>query len=84
MNAGFLKPSKPTKPAKPALGPRYLPTPDEIREQCEKLQAGWSDMERRYRYLTARTIDGISSVLDAPYAFPSVDQSQLCVDFSCG
>lgn len=62
----------------------YLPTPEEIREQCETLQARWTPAERRYRYLVARTIGSVAGLEVQPYSFPTVDQSQLCVDFSVG
>ena len=30
----------------------YLPTPEEIRQQCERIQAGWTPKERRRRLRT--------------------------------
>ena len=32
-------------------GPRYAPTPKEIRRACEEIQATWSPRERARRYL---------------------------------
>ena len=31
--------------------PAYLPTPDEIERECEKIQRRWSDSERERRLL---------------------------------
>lgn len=33
--------------------PRYLPTPDEIRQACIQIQAEWTDEERIYRRTAA-------------------------------
>ena len=29
--------------------PKYLPTPAQIRQECRRIQAGWSPQERRKR-----------------------------------
>ncbi|MCU0981126.1 MAG: hypothetical protein MUF25_18405 [Pirellulaceae bacterium] len=33
------------------------PTPDEIQRACQRIQATWSDQERRYRELVLRPTD---------------------------
>lgn len=33
----------------PSREPRHFPTPEEIRQRCEKLRAGWTDQEERKR-----------------------------------
>ena len=42
---------KPTKDKRKHNGqnPWYLPTPEQIREECDQIQATWSETERRQR-----------------------------------
>jgi hypothetical protein len=65
-------------------GAYYMPSPEDIQRQCEEIPAGWSPVERRWRYLNARSVDGVRGFDGEDYSFPTFDQSQLCVDFSIG
>ena len=55
------------------------PTPEEINQRCEAIQAGWSRKERRFRYLMARIIGSINEVESTYWSAPEM----RCVDF-CG
>ena len=48
----------------------YLPTPKQIRQACEEIQAGWNERERRWR--KHRDPSGLNQTKPRPMEFQSV------------
>jgi hypothetical protein len=48
----------------------YLPTSREIREACERIQAGWSERERRKRSGQAEGRRWLPPLIDSDTLFP--------------
>lgn len=52
--------------------PNYLPTVEKIAERFKQIQAGWSRMERRFRYLIARTLGSINELEPTYWSAPKM------------
>jgi hypothetical protein len=63
--------------------PKYLPSPEEIAERCEAIQAGWSRVERRLRWAWAHSVGNVG--LQERTKRPSWSPPEWrCVDYSDG